>query len=273
MPDTLIDAATLAAHAGDPLWIPFDCRHSLADADYGSRAYASGHIPGARFADLDRDMAAPPGVRGRHPLPDRDELVARFRTWGVSADSQLIAYDDAGGMFACRLWWLARWLGHAEVAVLDGGIAAWQEHGGELTTELPQPQASDFAPSAPLTRMINADDIVANPDLTLIDARATERFAGIEEPIDPIAGHIPGALSPPLLRQPRRSRQISSRCQPLPASLAGANVVSYCGSGVTATHNILAMILAGHDEPALYPGSWSEWIQEPTRGVEGSPPT
>ena len=271
MPDTLIDAATLAAHTGDPLWIPFDCRHSLADADYGSRAYAAGHIPGARFADLDHDLAAPPGVRGRHPLPDREELVARFRTWGVSADSQLIAYDDAGGMFACRLWWLARWLGHAEVAVLDGGIAAWQEHGGELTTEPPQPQASDFAPSPPLTRVIDADDIVANPNLTLIDARATERFAGIEEPIDPIAGHIPGALSLPCsdnLDDRGKFRRDANRF----ASLADANVVSYCGSGVTATHNILAMILAGHDEPALYPGSWSEWIQEPTRGVEVSPP-
>lgn len=271
MSGTLIDAPTLAAHVGDPLWISFDCRHSLADAGYGERAYAAGHIPNARFADLDRDLAAPPGVRGRHPLPERDELVARFRAWGVTSNAQLIAYDDAGGMFACRFWWLARWLGHAEVAVLDGGIAAWQEHGGELTNVAPEPQASDFTPRQPLTRAVDADAIVANRNLTLIDARAAERFAGIEEPIDPIAGHIPGALSLPCsdnLDDRGKFRRDADRF----ASLAGVDVVSYCGSGVTATHNILAMILAGHEEPALYPGSWSEWIQEPSRGVETGPP-
>ncbi len=271
MSGTLIDAAALAAHVGDPDWICFDCRHSLADPEYGGAAYAAGHIPGARFADLDRYLAAPPGVRGRHPLPERDLLVARFRAWGVTAESQLIAYDDAGGMFACRFWWLARWLGHAKAAVLDGGLAAWQEHGGGLTSTAPQPLATEFAAGAPLTRVVSADAIVANPKLTLIDARAAERYAGIEEPIDPVAGHIPGALSLPC------SNNLDDRGRFLRdgdrfASLAGADVVSYCGSGVTATHNILAMILAGHKEPALYPGSWSEWLQEPSRGVEVGTP-
>ncbi|MYE22555.1 MAG: sulfurtransferase [Gammaproteobacteria bacterium] len=267
MSGTLIDARTLAMHAGDPRWICFDCRHSLADAEYGSAAYAGGHIPGARFADLDRDLAAPPGVRGRHPLPDRDQLVARFRAWGATTDSQLIAYDDAGGMFACRFWWLARWLGHAAVAVLDGGLAAWLEYGGALTSKVPEVQATNFAPRTPLTRTVDADAIVRSRDPTLIDARASERYAGEEEPIDPVAGHIPGALSLPCsenLDERGRFRRDGDRF----AALAEADVVSYCGSGVTATHNILAMLLAGHEEPALYPGSWSEWLQEPSRGVE-----
>ena len=267
MSGTLVDAPTLAANIDNPSWICFDCRHSLADAEYGAAAYATGHIPGARFADLDRDLAAPPGARGRHPLPERDQLVARFRGWGVTAGSQLIAYDDAGGMFACRFWWLARWLGHSAVAVLDGGLAAWTEHGGELSTVTPEPQETDFAARPALTRVVEADAIVRSRDFTLIDARAAERFAGITEPIDPVAGHIPGALSFPCSEN-LDERGVFRRDGDRFASLAGANVVSYCGSGVTATHNILAMILAGHDEPALYPGSWSEWVREPSRGVE-----
>ncbi|MYB36422.1 MAG: sulfurtransferase, partial [Gammaproteobacteria bacterium] len=182
MSGTLIDARTLAMHAGDPRWICFDCRHSLTDAEYGVAAYAGGHIPGARFADLDHDLAAQPGVRGRHPLPERDQLVARFRAWGVTADSQLIAYDDAGGMFACRFWWLARWLGHSVVAVLDGGITAWKEHGGELSCTAPEPQETDFAARPALTRVVEADAIVRSRDFTLIDARASERFDGTTDP-------------------------------------------------------------------------------------------
>ena len=272
MPSTVIDAPTLAANIGNRRWICFDCRHSLGDAEYGATAYASGHVPGARFADLDRDLAAPPGVRGRHPLPEREQLVARFRAWGVTADSQLIAYDDAGGMFACRFWWLARWLGHSATAVLDGGLAAWQDHGGELTAAVPEPQVTAFVAKAALTRMVEADAIVRSRDFTLIDARAVERFAGVTEPIDPVAGHIPGALSFPCsenLDERGKFRREGARF----AALAGADVVSYCGSGVTATHNILAMILAGHEEPALYPGSWSEWLREPKRGVEVGAPT
>lgn len=264
MSGTLIDAPTLAMHAGDPRWICFDCRHSLTDAEYGAAAYSAGHIPGARFADLDSDLAAPPGVRGRHPLPERDQLVARFRTWGVTADSQLIAYDDAGGMFACRFWWLARWLGHAAAAVLDGGLDAWREGGGELTGEVPRPRKTDFAAAKPLTRTIDAGGILANPALTLIDARAAERFAGEQEPIDRVAGHIPGAHSYPCTDNLGTDGRFD-RDRVRFSALDGADVVSYCGSGVTAAHNIMAMVVAGYDEPALYPGSWSEWIEDPAR--------
>ena len=178
---------------------------------------------------------------------------------------QLIAYDDAGGLFACRFWWLARWLGVESCAVLDGGLAAYVEAGGGLIREVRAVDPSSFRPGAPLTRVVEADDIIADgPSLTLIDARAEAHHLGEEEPIDRIAGHIPGALSYPCadnLDSAGRFRRDASRFE----ALAGRDVVSYCGSGVTAAHNILAMVDAGLPEPALYPGSWSEWIEDPGR--------
>ena len=242
-----------------------DCRAALGDPDYGLTAYREGHIPDARYADLDRDLAGPAGERGRHPLPDRDVLAGRFADWGIRHGDQLVAYDDAGGQFACRFWWLARWLGVESCAVLDGGIAAYLDAGGEVTREVREVEPSKFRPRAPLTRLVEADDIVAaRASLTLIDARAEARFLGEQEPIDRIAGHIPGALSYPCadnLDSAGRFRRDASRFR----GLAERNVVSYCGSGVTATHNILAMVDAGFPEPALYPGSWSEWIEDPRR--------
>ena len=178
---------------------------------------------------------------------------------------QLVAYDDAGGQFACRFWWLARWLGMESCAVLDGGLAAFLDAGGELTREVSAVTPSDFRPEPPLTRVVDADDIVAaGSTLTLIDARAEARYLGQEEPIDPVAGHIPGALSYPCsgnLDPAGRFRRDAERF----SALSGCQVVSYCGSGVTATHNILAMVDSGLPEPALYPGSWSEWIEDPDR--------
>ena len=262
---TLIDAATLVGRGGEPGWIVVDCRAALGDPDYGRTAYGEGHIPGARYADLDRDLAAAPGKRGRHPLPDRDVLAGRFAAWGIRHGDQLVAYDDAGGQFACRFWWLARWLGIESCAVLDGGLAAYLEAGGELTRDMPTVNRSLFLPGTPLTRVIEADDIIAaGPVLTLIDARAEVRYRGDEEPIDRVAGHIPGALSYPCaenLDARGRFRRDADRF----TELTEHDVVSYCGSGVTATHNILAMVDAGLPEPALYPGSWSEWIGDPDR--------
>ena len=262
---TLIDGPTLVSREGEPGWIAVDCRAALGDPEYGLAAYRHGHIPGARYADLDRDLAGPPGKRGRHPLPDRDALAGRFAAWGIRHGDQLVAYDDAGGMFACRFWWLARWLGIESCAVLDGGIAAYLEAGGKLTREVSEVEPSGFRPRSSLTRLVEADDIISDRvSLTLIDARAEARFRGEEEPIDRIAGHIPGALSYPCadnLDTAGRFRRDTSRF----AGLAGRNVVSYCGSGVTAAHNILAMVDAGLAEPALYPGSWSEWIEDPGR--------
>ena len=265
----IVEADELARHL-DGSWLVFDCRHALTDLDYGHRAYASGHIPTAQFADLDHDLAGPPGPRGRHPLPARGALVAAFQRWGIEQTSTLIAYDDSGGMFACRFWWLARWLGIERVAVLNGGIQAFSELDVDLSQDPTTRQASRFSPGAPLTRVIEVGEILERDDLTLIDARATARFAGREEPIDPVAGHIPGALSFPCadnlsddgrFRTDRRFEE-----------LADKDVVSYCGSGVTATHNIVAMLLEGHPEPALYPGSWSEWVQDTTRPVATDEP-
>ena len=262
---TLVDGAMLLSRVGRPRWVALDCRAALGDSRYGPTAYREGHVPGARYADLDRDLAGPPGKRGRHPLPDRDALERRFAAWGIRHGDQLVAYDDAGGQFACRFWWLARWLGVESCAVLDGGIAAFLEAGGEVTREVPEVEPSAFRSRWPLTRLVEADEIIAErPSLTLIDARAEARYRGDEEPIDRIAGHIPGALSYPCadnLNSTGRFRRDARRF----AALKGCDVVSYCGSGVTAAHNILAMVDAGLPEPALYPGSWSEWIEDPNR--------
>lgn len=264
---TLIDGATLVSQGGEPGWIAVDCRAALGDPDYGRIAYREGHVPGARYADLDRDLAGSPGKRGRHPLPGREALAGRFAAWGIRHGDQLVAYDDAGGQFACRFWWLARWLGVESCTVLDGGLAAYLDAGGELTRDVPAVEASAFRPGPPLTRVVEADGIIAaGSALTIIDARAGARYRGEEEPIDRVAGHIPGALSYPCadnLDATGRFRRTARRFD----ALAGHDVVSYCGSGVTATHNILAMVDAGLAEPALYPGSWSEWIEDPDRPV------
>ena len=243
-----------------------DCRAALGDPDHGRRAYQQGHIPGAQHGDLDRDFAAPPGAGGRHPLPSRAALAERFAAWGVNDGDQLVFYDDAGGAFAGRGWWLARWCGHEAAAVLDGGLDAWPE---ALATASAAPERGGFSLRPPLTRIVGAADIEAGRGaLTLIDARAQRRFDGLEEPIDPVAGHLPGAFCRPF----QGNLDAAGRFLPAPQlreRFAGLsdNPVCYCGSGVTAAHNVLAMRLAGFDEPALYPGSWSEWINDPKRPI------
>ena len=261
---TLIDVEALRKLYGQARLI--DCRASLGDPGYGRRAHRQGHLPGAQHGDLDQDFAAPPGLSGRHPLPDRVALAERFAAWGVNDNDQLVFYDDAGGAFAGRGWWLARWCGHEAAAVLDGGLGAWPE---ALTTAAVTPERGNFSLRPPLTRTIGAAEIEAGRfGLTLIDARARPRFDGLEEPIDPVAGHIPGAHCRPF----QGNLGADGRFLPAPqlrerfAGLA-ENPVCYCGSGVTAAHNVLAMRVAGFDEPALYPGSWSEWISDPQRPV------
>ena len=243
-----------------------DCRARLGDLGYGRRAYEQGHIPGAQHGDLDRDFAAPPGPKGRHPLPDRAALAKRFADWGVNDDDQLVFYDDAAGAFAARGWWLARWCGHEAAAVLEVGIGAWP---GSLATGSPVAKRGNFSLRTPLTRTVGVAEIAANPAaLILIDARTQRRFDGLDEPVDPVAGHIPGAHCRPFqgnLDDAGRflpAAQLRERF----ASLAD-HAVCYCGSGVTAAHNVLAMRLAGFGEPALYPGSWSEWISDPERPI------
>jgi thiosulfate/3-mercaptopyruvate sulfurtransferase len=270
---TLISPENLASDLASPDLRALDCRAALDDLDFGQRVYRKGHIPGALFADLATDLSAPvvPGRTGRHPLPERDDLARRFGAWGITADTQIIAYDAGSGAFAARLWWLARWLGHQRVAVLDGGLQAWIDAGGGLETGpgKPPPQ-THFEAAEPLTRTVGPAAIVEDgAQLVLIDARAPARFRGEHEPIDPVAGHIPGALSMNFEDNLNESghwlpqTDLAARFAPL----RGSNVVAYCGSGVTACHNILGLVHAGFEEPALYPGSWSEWILDPTRPV------
>jgi thiosulfate/3-mercaptopyruvate sulfurtransferase len=268
----LIAPAELAA---DKSHIVFDCRFSLLDKPAGRRAWETGHIPGARFADLERDLSSPAGKGGRHPLPDREALAARFRNWGVNNDSRLVCYDQASGALAGRFWWLARWLGHESVRVLDGGLDAWIAAGLPTDREAVDPAAGTFQTRAPLTRVVSVAEVAGadspGAKLKLLDAREAARYRGDQEPIDPVAGHIPGAISAPFSDNLAAGR-FKSRAE-LRARFAALGIdpkqeiVSYCGSGVTATHNILALRLAGFPEPALYPGSWSEWITDPTRPV------
>lgn len=272
MHSALIDAATLDRRLNSPDWRIVDCRANLADHSAGAREYADGHILSANHANLETDLADPPvpGVSGRHPLPGRDRLRRTFAAWGIQPDTQLIVYDADSGMFAARLWWLARWLGHHRVAVLDGGWAAWRDAGFTVSTETPRAGSGQYPEQEPLTRIVEAQQLLEEPHgRVLLDARSAERFAGRNETIDPVAGHIAGARCMPFqlnldadLRflSPARLRQ---RFEPIVGD--ASRVVCYCGSGVSAAHNILALRIAGFDEPALYPGSWSEWIQEPTR--------
>jgi thiosulfate/3-mercaptopyruvate sulfurtransferase len=269
---TLIDAATLDRRLNSPDWRIVDCRANLADHSAGARDYADGHILSAHHANLETDLADPPvpGASGRHPLPGRNRLRRTFAAWGVQPDTQLIVYDADSGMFAARLWWLARWLGHHRVAVLDGGWAAWRDAGFAVSTDTPRAGSGQYPEQEPLTRIVEAQQLLEEPHgRVLLDARNAERFAGRNETIDPVAGHIAGARCMPFqdnldadLRflSPARLRQ---RFEPIVG--AANRVVCYCGSGVSAAHNILALRMAGFDEPALYPGSWSEWIQDPTR--------
>ncbi len=278
---TLITATELLARHGDPVWAVVDCRFSLGDPESGRRAYARGHVPGAAYAHLDEDLSAPvvPGRTGRHPLPEVDRLVSKLSAWGVGPGVQVVAYDDAGGAMAARLWWLVGWLGHDDVAVLDGGWPAWIAAGGPVESGPPGARPpGTFVPRIRPERVVSAGEVAAglagSGGWTLADARAPERYRGEVEPLDPVAGHIPGALSVPfgrnlgpdgLFRQPEDLR---ARFQEVLAGADPGSIVHYCGSGVTAAHNVLAMAHAGLGTTRLYPGSWSEWVTDPDRPVE-----
>ncbi len=273
---TLVDAATLAAHLDDPAWLVVDVRHQLADTAYGDRVYAEGHIPGAAFLHCDRDLSGPvTGSNGRHPLPAPEKLAARLGEIGIGPQTQVVVYDDAQGMIAGRLWWLLRWLGHENVAVLDGGLQAWQAANGALTAELPRHRPASFVAKLGDT-MVDADHVqsfLQTSRMYLIDARSPDRYRGENETIDPVGGHIPGAVN----RFFRENLQADGRFKPAAALraewlavLAGAapeQVVHQCGSGVSACHNMLAMEIAGLSGSRLYAGSWSEWCADCRRPV------
>ena len=272
---TLVDAATLAAHRTDPAWRVVDCRFELANPAAGAAAYAAGHIDGAVYAHLDRDLSGPrSATSGRHPLPEPAALAATFGRLGIGDGTQVVAYDDAGGSYAARLWWLLRWLGHDAVAVLDGGLVAWRAAGGTLSAHARAVAPARFTARPRARSHIGADEVaalLASGTGTLLDARAAERFEGRVEPLDARAGHVPGARS----HHYARNLGPDGRFLPpaelrarLAAALAGgtpADAVSMCGSGVTACHTLLAMEIAGLTGARLYPGSWSEWSRDPAR--------
>ena len=243
-----------------------DCRSSLGNADWGYQQYKHGHIPDARYASLDRDLSGSPGSNGRHPLPDRQSLANTFGLWGIDANTNVIAYDDGSCAYACRLWWLFRWLGHANVAVLDGGLPECVKVGGVTTRQIPTTKEKYFPVNMPLTRTVSAEEITKH-EYFLLDARAEERFLGRSEPIDRKAGHIPGAICMPFTNNIAEDGLFKRDFHHLKHIPSSANIVCYCGSGVTATQNLFALVLAGRREPALYPGSWSEWIEDEQRPI------
>jgi thiosulfate/3-mercaptopyruvate sulfurtransferase len=273
---TLISVNALRAlmRSGEPL-VLLDCGFDLVDTAAGARAHAQGHLPGAFHADLDRDLSsARNGRNGRHPLPTRETFAATVARWGVKPGVAVVCYDDQGSAYAARAWWMLRWIGHDEVAVLDGGKAAWIAAGGALEQSQPALRtAAEAHPLGPVASMptVQAEQLLGQTARTIVDARSAERFRGEVEPLDPVAGHIPGARN----RFHKDNLAADGRFKPA-AELRAAfealqpdasRVVHQCGSGVTACHNLLAMEHAGLKGSALYPGSWSEWCADPSRPV------
>ncbi|MDX1376782.1 MAG: sulfurtransferase, partial [Burkholderiales bacterium] len=270
---TLVSTEILARHLRDAGWRVFDCRHDLAKPELGATQYAEAHIPGALHAHMDRDLAAPPtGRNGRHPLPSPQAFAAWLGAQGLRPGDQVVAYDAAGGTSAARLWWMLRWVGHAAVAVLDGGFAAWRAEGRPVTDAVPR-----FAPSTYPVRPhagMHVDAQALQAQLTggeavVLDARSAERYRGEREPVDPVAGRIPGSRNRFCglnLAEGGRFKSAEVLRGEFTSLLAGQrpeSVVHSCGSGVAACHNQLAMEIAGLPGSRVYPGSWSEWIADP----------
>lgn len=268
-----VDALRALMQRGEPL-VLLDCGFDLVDTAAGARAHAQGHLPGAFHADLDRDLsAAKTGRNGRHPLPARETFAKTVARWGVRPGVAVVCYDAQGGVYAARAWWMLRWLGHVDTAVLDGGKAAWVAAGGALDTTLPalDAGAAPYPLGAASMPTVQAAELLGASQRTIVDARAAERFRGEVEPLDPVAGHIPGARN----RFHKENLAADGRFKPAAELRAAflalqsepARVVHQCGSGVTACHNLLAMEHAGLQGSALYPGSWSEWCADPSRPV------
>lgn len=281
MPSPLITATDLASRLADPAttadWLIVDCRHDLVQPVAGEAAYRAGHIPGAVFASLDRDLAAPitPST-GRHPLPTADVFAATLGSWGVGANTQVVVYDADTGAYAARLWWMLRWVGHERVAVLDGGFKAWTAAGLPISTEIPHRTPTRFVARADRNKWVDAAEVaarVANDDWRLLDARAPERFAGEVEPIDKVAGHVPGARNHPFsadLGSDGRflpAAELRARFEKSQGGVSDDHTIVMCGSGVTACHLLLALEVAGKPGARLYAGSWSEWIRSAHRPV------
>lgn len=273
----LVSTTTLANHLNDPSWVVFDCRHDLVDQAKGERLYREGHIPNAHFAPVDSALSgAKNGTNGRHPLPAPEAFANFLAAHGVSSSSTVVAYDDSGGLYAARLWWMARWIGLKSVTLLDGGINRWIAEGRELTTAVPTARPATLRSQVDPTLVWNASavlDHLSNPAYAVLDARAAERFRGDVEPMDPVAGHIPGALNRFYKSNLNadltfRSRdELKKEFSTLFQNRKPENIVHQCGSGITACANLFAMEYAGLPGSKLYAGSWSEWISDPARPV------
>lgn len=275
----LLTPAQLQQRLGQAELVLLDCRFALDDPAYGRRSYLEGHIPGACFADLEEDLSGPivKGVTGRHPLPDPARLNQRLRDWGLRAGSQVVLYDDGPGAFAAHAWWLLLWLGKRDgLYLLDGGLKAWREAGLALDRRQPTPTPGDFTGQADASLLVDAEQLtrrLGSADLCLLDARALPRFRGDVEPLDPVAGHIPGAQCAAFTDNLDAdgyflpAEQLRARFDALRGARPAQGLVAYCGSGVTACHNLFALSLAGYPLAPLYAGSWSEWITDQRRPI------
>ncbi len=274
MPGVLVSTDELAAH---PEWRVFDCRHDLKNTGYGRQAYARGHIPGALFLHLDDDLSGvKTGSNGRHPLPEVAAFARRMSDCGVGDDVQVVAYDNEGGIFAARLWWMLRWLGHERVAVLDGGLAGWKRGKRPLEEAAPVVAPREFV-ARPRDLSVSTAQVLADlnaPSMLILDARSPERFRGENETLDPVGGHIPGAVNRFYFDNLddagcyfKPAGELRAEFDAILGGRPASAVVQQCGSGVTACHNLLAMELAGLLGSRLYPGSWSEWCADPARPV------
>jgi thiosulfate/3-mercaptopyruvate sulfurtransferase len=273
MHTTLVTTQQLA---GNPAWRIFDCRHDLAKPELGEEQYRQAHIPGARFAHLERDLsAAKTGTNGRHPLPDRARFIAWLGRQGLDPADQVVCYDGGNGVMAARLWWMLRWIGHEAAAVLDGGLAKWLAEARPVTGEVARFTECTYPVKAQRAAALDVDGVQRNlKKLLLVDARAPARFRGEQEPIDPVAGHIPGAknrssadnVSPQGIF--KNAAELKKELHAVLGDRAPGDTVHYCGSGVSACHNLLAMEIAGLPGGKLYAGSWSEWSADPSRPQE-----
>ena len=280
---TLIDPSSLAAHLKDPSWVVIDCRFDLTDPEKGEISYREGHIPGARYAHLDRHLSGQKnGRNGRHPLPDSDVIGRNFSDLGISPGMQVVAYDADSGMYASRLWWMLRWMGHDAAAVLDGGLARWQREGHPVRGGVESSTPGNFKGSARPGWRLTADDVLTNlgnSGRLLVDSRTPERYRGIGETLDPVGGHIPGAANYFFQQNLAADKtfkpadELKNQWAPVLKDRDPREVVVYCGSGVTACHNLLALEHAGIYGVKIYPGSWSEWSSDPSRPSATEPET
>jgi thiosulfate/3-mercaptopyruvate sulfurtransferase len=274
---TIISAKDLIKNVNNDDFIIFDCRCDISDSSYGIEAYNEGHIENSIFIDIDHDLASEKtSDSGRHPLPDPRLFSEKLSQWGMSNNKQAVVYDDAGGAFAGRMWWILKWLGHSNVAVLDGALGAWMSIGGKLTSKPTIFERAVFEPNPNDNMYVSIKDVEDaqyKMNKLIIDARSRERYLGIKDPVDPIAGHIPGAVSHPLgmnldknghFKSPEELRHNFNK---IIGDTVSSDIISMCGSGITACHNILALEICGIKDVTLFVGSWSEWITDKSRPV------